>query len=1006
MPVLKDDSHSTSRDDDFSHGDRATDPDKFTESVSFSSECHASLIDTASTLVQKEPIEQSSPTNRIDVDYKHQLYCNDKRDEPPALPDCVATATNVNTSGVDEYGKILTLSSFDNTISGSEVAVVVSSGCLSVSMSHSSPDSGVYSKTVSNSITTSQSVAAESLDATTDLLKSCDDGSFGLNVLSAQNVEISDGGSLGIGLQDQTVCDETLLACETLPTKSHKSIDVKTDLLKSSDDRSFGLNVLSVQNTDISDGGSSGIGPHDQTVCETLRTCTGVEQSTYVDADDQSTVMDVRSSIMSAGTDDETDRTVVGNDEEFSGEVANANATSPHQADNEEVNEDVRLTADQLVSCLGLQEPSDSEGEDDAVLKTVIAVRTKAAINVHTKAAVDSEQCSDLIKPFEPDEEDSDVANPQSTSGSIQSSPGGIPNMDNSLTECSDLQSSVNDRIVSNLHDESAADVKSTGIEADLVDDRNAIESSPATIEQFSTMSTELDQYMAEHVPQADTSIDSQTFANDSRHLLDLMATVKIFSEDDEPRNDYSGRISHSRTRSFTRANSSLPASRSGSPEFADRSETRWHSSSLSNPQPSDTGEQLVDLNLTGKWQVNWTVTNPEIRLTASMVDLKLRPSRKKLEFDGLPPESSPSFFLEPPDEYRDDPMSTESSISPNVTDLCTDAAGSSAALNMQAKQDHLRRYLESLAAMPGCDSVHDVLDCDQDGKICSQDVSSGCMFGGEDGVEVPYHECSTSLLIPDLLHWSNNASNFTDDEYLEMQLQQYEIMKRQLMEEHRRSLEHLLQEQERQMSLLSSQMMGPATFCVSSRNTSTARIPNALDTANGDYERIKDKSLPADVPEMLDRWNFSSEKQITSHNAVSVDQQNISNPDKRVSASVVGETSSDHKVRSPAGVFYGDEQVVIRQPSCSTIRSDDTESEFAYESPAVLRRSRRLTPTCSPRDVNKTLLDQSHHSMVPVPNNHPYTSVTLGHSTVQARQPSRRYVDMFSEASLEDFNI
>lgn len=939
-----------SLDDEFSHRDTSVKPDEVPQSVSLSTESREVVLDT-SLASDHAKLADISPTDKIQSSYKHSQNCHDERDQPSALLGCAAGDEDINAAGEKEHGKIVSPSSVGNTVNESDFDTIISSGCLSVSMSHSSPDSGVFSKAVSNSLITSQSGATESPDIT-------------------------------------------------------------KDLFNSSLDRSFGLSVLPGRDTTISDSGSPGNNPQRLTVCEILPTCTEEVQSTCLDTDtdDQNTSVDVRSGIMSAGSDDEINQTIVRTDDlEMPYELLDS-ATSPGQVDDgdgqSEVN-DVCLPAGQNVPCLGSQEfsdLSDSDAEDNAVLKTVIAVRTKAAVQ--------TEKCADLIKPLEPDEESEQKLQNDSKNGQI--SPGviqdvavqehvsfGYPNMDDSVIECGSLQLDVNYQTVNSLQDKNAAALEGCSVALDFVDDRNAVETSAGTNERLSTLSTELDQYMTEHAPRADAGFYNQTCdaaAVDSRQLLGLIATVKTFSEEEDLRIDCSGQKSHSRTRSFTKANSSLPLSRSCSPEFANRSETRRHSCTLSTPQPTDTVEQLPDLSLKHRGREVWQEN--EITLTASMVDLKLRPSKKKLDFDGLPPDSSQSFFLEPPDEYRDEPMLSEnvSFVSPSIVDFCT-AETQPADLNVEAKKDHLRRYLKSLATMPGCDTVHDVMDnglC-QDSKMYFQDVSYSSKLDGEDGIELPYHERSTSLLIPDLLYRSDNVENFTEDENLELQLQQYEVMKRQLMEEHRRSLELLLLEQERQMSLLQSRMMGQTTFGESSHTTGTeAHIPNAR--ASSDYEDFKDKQLPADVPNTLDRQIFINEKQIASHSAVGLDLQNVSNS---VATAVAGEMLSGRKTRSPAGVFYSDQPAVSSKPSCSTIHSDDTESEFAYESPAVLRSGRRLAAVCSPQDISRTPLDQSLHNLPLTQSSHPHISTAVDHSTMHSHQPNRRYVDMFSEASL-----
>jgi len=937
--------------------DRATsvEPDESALPMSLSTGCGVDVIG------HKQPMKQASVTDGNELESRLDQH---QRDEGDQL-DCIATHADMNTSDVEERGKPLSPLSFSNTVTESDFDAVIPSSCMSVS--HGS-DSGIYSKAVSDGLATLQSTMTE-----------------------------------------------------------------PADLCQSTADRSPDLSALAVPDTeiknDVSDDESQNNDPRHQRVCESLLPSTEVVQSTCLDTEEENTLVDVRSSIMSTNTDDEINQNVVGADEQMLSESLHtlvASAASDEEVGQSAVNY-VCLPADWHVSCLGSQEFSGVSDSDDeyAVMKTVVAVRTKA---------VDHTEFVDSIKSFEPDEK-SDIVETQNDSVCIHSSLGEIRvesmeerllcghlNQDSSLPECSNLQPvNVNDRTVKSLQAKTnGTDTEGNSIAVDPVDNGNCVtlaaEIPARTDEQLSTLSTDLDQYMTEcTLPATDTSFDSQTLnaaANDSRQLSDLIASVKIFSEDDELRIDGAGRLSHSRTRSFTNADYSLPSSRSCSPEIPSKNEIRRHSCTPSTPQPPDVVERVCGSSLEHQgresWQDDEIVTSPQITLTASIEDLKLRPSKKKLEFDGLPNEPSQPFLLEPPDEYRDHPITTEndgSSISPNVTDLSTNAYRPPVSSELQAKEDHLQRYLKSLATMPGYDSVHDVTDSDllHESRINSHDVSYNCRFDREDVLDLPRHECSTSLLIPDLLHQSDNVEEFTEDDYLEVQLQQYEVMKRRLMDEHRRSLEHLLAEQERQMSLLQSRLMGQTMSSRSSHHTGTmTHATSTLATANSDFEHRKSNVLPSDVPDTLDRQRLSNEIQITSH-TVGLDQQKILSPDHRVAAVVADETLSCHKKRSPAGVFYNDQQVISREPSCSTIRSDDAESEFAYQSPAVLRSSRRRTPVCSPRDTSQTQLELMHHSLMPNHNGHPYSSTGPMHSPQHVHRLNRRYVDMFSEASIKD---
>jgi len=951
------------------HEDRATDIEHDDAAQPTSSNTGRCVVvtDNSCTSDHTQVMEYDS---RGEAEAYRDWHHHEERKRPSVLQDHIAT-------DAEEDRKVVSPPTLSNTVTESDSDAAVSRGCTSVSLSYCSPDSGVYSKAVSDSLTTSQSTVTEPLGVTADLCASTDDRLSGPNASAA----------------------------------------------KVDDDSSFN----ECRNND----------PQHQTACDTLLSLTEVVQSTRLDDDvddgDDDTAVDVRSSIMSTNTDDEVSETVVGAGMPVPAEslrTAVAPTTFHQRAKCEGVlssADDVCPPADRHLSCLGSQElsgVSDSDAEDDAVLKTVVAVRTKP---------VDHTECADSTKPFELVEKLDDIElQKDGTSNFISRGEISVKsveerllcdeqNVDDSQTECSDLQPvNVSDGTVNDLQAENhGKDTGGDNAAVDLVDEGNHLTQhtkiTPTTIEQHSSLSTELDQYVTEYAPQAtETSCDSQTLdaaSNGSQQLSDLIANVKIFSEDDDLRIYSADRRSHSHTRSFTNANYSLPTSRSPSPESLGCNKTRRHSCTLSSPQPPDIVDQVCDLSVEHRnCEVLQNVTTPQqIPLTASIEDLKLRPSRKKLEFDGLARESLPSLFLEPPDEYRDDPRLTEniqSFIPSKVTDLSVDELRPQVDFNMQAKKDHLERYLKSLAAVPGCDSVQDTLHSglSQEGHICFQDVGYGGRLDG-DATGLPCHEHSSLLLVPDRLHQSDNLEEFTEDEHLELQLQQYEVMKRRLMEEHRRSLEQLLAEQERQVLLLQSRLMAQTVFSRSSRHTGTmAQKPIILDQNDSDSERCKSNPLPVDIPVMLDRQKSVSMMQNPSHNTVGQDQENISSPDQRRVTLVGDGTSSGHKMRSPAGVFYNDEQFVNGE---AMTRSDDAESEFAYESPAVLRSSRRITPTCSPHDASKTDVEPARHRhhLMPAQDNHPLSSTDPHHSPVHGRTLHRRYVDVFSEASLQDFN-
>jgi len=912
-------------------------------------------VDTASTSGHSKLMEQDSLTDRVEVERQCDHLRDDECDQPS---DCIAGHAEMNALDVEEHETVPSPSSLSNTVRDSDLSATAASTCMSVSISHCSPDSGVYSKAVTDSVIASQSTATESVDITTDFSKSLEDRKADANTL-----------------------------------------DAKTD-----DDDSSGRTI----NEDLLPETSS-------------EAWTAVEPCTSLDDDSQNTLVDERSSIISAGTDDTVSQTIDETEKRILNEAvqsAVAPAVSAERVKCEDV--DTHLPSNRHVSCLGSQEMSDysdSDAEDDAVLKTVVAVRTKA---------VDHAECVDSVKLFGPDDT-ADVVKLQNDVKGIDSSPGetcdeftqertlhGGTEVDSSGTGRSKL--TINHDVVEN---NLQAETGGTGTEGsnvvmDFMDDRNTqkpdVEASPGTNELLSTLSTELDQYMTAHVSDVtDTSFDNQTIdsaANDSDQLLDLMAAVKMFSEDEDLTVDSAGQRLRARTRSFTsNSNHSLPLSPTNSIKVQGTEEIAC-SSTLSTLQPRDAVKQLNDLSSEEKVREgrhDSKNATDEIPLTTSMEDLKLRPSKKKLEFDCLPAASSPLVFVDPPDEYRDRRMSAEnekSFMSP-AGDLTTaNARWPAIDLNVRAKEDHLQRYLKSLATLPGYDTTHEELNNWplQDSQPHSHDVSDNFNFDGENGIELPWRECSTSVLMPDLLHQSDDVAELSEDVCLEAQLQQYEVMKRRLMEEHRRSLERLLAEQERQMSLLQSHVMGQTMSSgSSSRGRIVARKSSSAHTAAGDFDRCTSKLLPSDVPDTFNSQSLINELLIPSHCAAG---QTVSSSDAHVAASVGEMSSSGRKMRSPAGVFYDDRQVISREPSCSTIRSGDTESEFAYKSPAVLRCSRRVTPTCSPRDSSKTQQDPMCHSLMATQDSHLHSSGGLEHPAVHSHRLNRRFVDMFAEAS------
>jgi len=907
-------------------------------------------------------MEQASLTDGVEI--AHQ--CDDKRDQTLVLLDSVSFDTEKNRSHVEEQDEVLLPQSPSDAVIDSDLTAAVASNCAPASMSHCSPDSGVYSKAASNSVTTSQSTTSKSVEITADFSQ-----------LSA----------------------ESKADAKTVDTNDDET---KTDSL---------LPQMS------------------------FNTCSLVKQTTNLvddddDDDDQNTKVDVRSSVMSAGTDDTINQAVIETEKEMFDEGTQTVVVpvlTGKDASCEDMN-NIYLPPDKHMSCLGSEDKStvsDSDAEDDAILKTVVAVRTKAVS--HT-------ECADSVKLFQPDDVAYIAELQNDGKACVDASMGkfcdeftgecishGDAGIDSSETECSKLN---RDAVETTLHAETnGTDVESNSVPVDIMENKNtekgtAVETSPGRSELLSTMSTELDQYMAEHSRQVtDVSSDSQTLdaaAVDSCQLLDLMASVKIFSEDESLRVESTGRRSHPRTGSFTsNSNHSFPLSRSNSIEVTGTEKIRRRSSTLSSLQPEDVVKDVNDMSL--GWQVHESslgtrnTMDADISLTASMEDLRLRPSKKRLEFDSLPAAAtSHSVFLDPPDEYRDHRMSAEngkSFMSPTGIDLVTDDAHRPAVdLNMQAKEDHLKRYLKSLASLPACESAHEGLNgCRlQDSQANSQDVSNSFSFDGENVAEIPRHECSTSVLIPHLLHQSDNVAELLEDDYLEAQLQQYEVMKRRLMEEHRRSLEHLLAEQEQQMSLLQSRLMGQTLVNGSSTDTGfVAHKPSTVVKAGGDFDSCCGKLLPSDVSDTFNNsLNLISEVPVPSHSGLGQDRQDISSTDPHVNLSV-GEISGSHKMRSPAGVFYNDRQAISREPSCSTIRSGDTESEFAYKSPAVLRSSRRVTPTRSPRDNSGTQQDLMHHSLLSTRDSYLHSSTGPDYPAVHSHKLNRRYVDMFTAASI-----
>ena len=916
--------------------------DSVIQSLLLGSERYGADGSTTSVSDNSKPMEPASLTDAAAAENQWDHIPDDRRDQPLALLDCAALQLEMSACNVGEREKVLSSLLPCDTVADLDSIAANASTCISLSLSHSSPDSGVYSKAV----ITPHSTVTESADTgtTSDFFKSSDDSQ-------------ADAITIETKIDDDIVSDKTL----------------KENLLS-------------------------------QTLVEA---CTAVEQSSSLDDDNQITVAGVRSSIVSTDTDDTINQSAVETEKRML-DASVASAVSEECVKCEDVND---VLHDRHQSFLGFQETSGggfSDLDDEAVLKTVVAVHTKA---------VDRTNCMDSVKLFEPDGT-VDIAALQNDGKGTHSDRGqfvdelsgermlhGDADVDSSGgTEWSKPQ--IRSRNVVGIDDSQAeasgADTEGSSDAVDRNAEELALQVSPGTDELVSTMSTELDQYMTVGDPRAaDTSLDSQTLdasASDCCQPLDSMASVKMFSEDEDLRLDSDAGRSQTHTGSFAiNSNHSVLLSEVLGTEEKKQSGMR----------PEDVVEEFGDVSLGEQVQESLqdaeNVMEAEIALTASMEDLRLRPSKKKLELL----LASESVFLDPPDEYRDHQSLTEngkSFMSSDGVDLTADGAHwPTVDLHMQAKEDHLQRYLKSLVSLPDHDTAQeDPNSCQAQNSrdACSHDVSNSFNFGGESGAELPRHEHSTSPLVPELLHRCDNMAELSEDDYLAAQLQQYEVMKRHLMEEHHRRLERLLAEQERQMSLLRSRVMGQSVVSGSSDHSGSVahKLPSTAVTPADDSDRCSNKPLPSDITDMFSSQNLIDTLQIPGGFGLGQVCHPIASPEPHVATSLGG-MSSGHKMRSPAGVFYDDRQVISREPSCSTIRSGDTETEFAYKSPAVLRRSRRITPTCSPRSDQDAVRD----SLITTHDNFLQGSTGREHPAVHSHRPNRRYVDMFAEASVQD---
>ena len=780
-------------------------------------------------------------------------------------------------------------------------------------------------------------------------------------------------------------------AVSNSPVKSSSTISgsfsITADLLKSRNDKLFSFDVPTTHVASNGVSSSPTNGP------EALPVHTTEERSTADDDDDDNTMVDVRSSVMSSNADDTVSLATIEADQPpFSKSlIASVIGASSEQlcrrADDEsETNGVCPPAAAWGVSDGDSQELSDSD--DDAVLKTVVAVRTKAvgrAERVETMTPLDSSEVSDVVG-FPNDCSGVELGQ-EVIYGEVLDKSMSAAGLDaNSQVQRDSVKlvrvdgGIVNSLLAKNVGEYTEGDNSVLG----LMHSGNSAGQSHIVDEVPFTLS-------AEGVPQrapleTDTSLNNQTSDQvaDSFLRRSHLTVGETFSDDDGPRTDGAASRPRRRTRSF--ANDSEHSM--SCPEIGSRNE--WRLSSTPPPGVTELlGDLLPEQQAQKRWEDVATMAS-QVPLTASMEDLKIRPSKKKTESGCILTECSQLFFLEPPDEYRDHPLSTENrdnSVSPNVTALSADASVSAADFNLEAKREHLQRYLKSLAIMPGCDMANEVRDSFllQNGRLYSADVSY-IKSDGEDDIELKCHECTTSVLVPDLLQQSDGMAELTEDDRLELQLQQYEVMKSRLVEEHRRSLECLLAEQEQQMALLQSQLIGQTV------KSCAETVPPVLSTLSSTAsERIP---LETDIPDALSVQNGVHLPYCVTGG---LEPQAVTSPHHRVPPAA--ETSGSRRLRSPAGVFYSDQQVISRHPSCSTIRSEDTESESAYRSPAVLRSSGQVT--ASPTDLAETAVGPNHHSVLPAHDSHLHSSSILGQQPVHGHRANRRFVDMFAEVSI-----
>lgn len=366
---------------------------------------------------------------------------------------------------------------------------------------------------------------------------------------------------------------------------------------------------------------------------------------------------------------------------------------------------------------------------------------------------------------------------------------------------------------------------------------------------------------------------------------------------------------------------------------------------------------------------------DPEYSLTSSMEDLRLRPSTKRLLFDSSEPQRSASEDIEhvlniavdPPPEFQDHPSAEVES----VKSACEEPThlinpNDSGLLEKHGKNDHIRRYLSSLnermvveqwpdSQIESAENEYDVIP----NQSLKKEHSGG--FVMQSAVN---HHLSTAKGQKSSDSFADKTASslsrpLTEDMLLELELEQYEQMKRRLLDEHHESLQRLLAQQERELVELWTRLSTSGSGFHTSAVLSGRTVPGVQQ--NGSLYGVNCSQESVSV---IKRSSLDTDSVVRNGSAVPVEAGGNGIISERCLTTPpvdCYQSFDSFKAKSPAGVYYRDQLVTSPVPSCSTGVTDDTGSEFAFKSPAVLTSRRRVIPMDSLLSTEKELPSTGH---------------------------------------------